>query len=107
MRLDSTLHFSSFRPRIHTSATFKTTKAKCVSSTFKILKDKYSAVMTLEQLAETLSRKPEGLRMALIKNEPWAHELNQVKRYIGRRMYFPTETVAALLDGELTKKGKE
>ncbi|WJF90210.1 hypothetical protein QS306_00515 [Paraburkholderia bonniea] len=58
--------------------------------------------MTLEQLAETLSRKPEGLRMALLKpKERWARELGARKLYIGRRMYFSTETVAALLDGEL------
>jgi hypothetical protein len=54
--------------------------------------------MTLEQLAATLSRKPEGLRMALLKpRDEWARSLNAHKVYIGRRMYFPTETVAALL----------
>ena len=63
--------------------------------------------MTLEQLAATLSRKPEGLRMALLKpKEEWARELNTRKVYIGRRMYFPTEAVATLLDGVLpTKQG--
>jgi len=71
-----------------------------VNSTFEILKEQYGAVMTLEQLAATLSRKPEGLRMALLKpKEEWARELNTRKVYIGRRMYFPTEAVAALLDG--------
>ncbi|NMG56850.1 hypothetical protein [Aromatoleum aromaticum] len=68
--------------------------------TFEILKEKYGAAMTLEQLAATLSRKPEGLRMALLKpKEKWALYLNARKVYIGRRMYFPTEAVAALLDG--------
>lgn len=58
--------------------------------------------MTLEQVAATLSRKPEGLRMALLKsNEAWTHELNNRKVYVGRRMYFPTKYVAALLDGDL------
>ena len=75
-----------------------------MSVTFEILKNKYGAVMTLEQLAEILSRKPEGLRMALIRKESWAQELNQAKRYIGRRMYFPTQVVAVLLDGELIKR---
>ena len=75
-----------------------------MSVTFEILKNKYGAVMTLEQLAEILSRKPEGLRMALIRKESWAQELNQAKRYIGRRMYFPTQAVAVLLDGELIKR---
>ena len=56
--------------------------------------------MTLEQLAKTLSRKPEGLRMALIKHELWARDLNKVKQRIGRRVYFPIESVAALLEGQ-------
>ncbi|HDR9088080.1 TPA: hypothetical protein QDB10_004012 [Burkholderia vietnamiensis] len=66
---------------------------------FDILKDRYGAVMTLEQLAATLSRKPEGLRMALLKpKSEWAYHLNSHKFYVGRRMYFPTEAVAHLLD---------
>lgn len=66
---------------------------------FDILKERYGAVMTLEQLATTLSRKPEGLRMALLKSKSeWARCLNAEKVYIGRRMYFPTEAVARLFD---------
>lgn len=58
--------------------------------------------MTLEQVAATLSRKPEWLRMALLKpKEAWAREMNDRKVYIGRRMYFQTKDVAALLDGDL------
>ncbi|ARK96965.1 hypothetical protein BOC43_21580 [Burkholderia pseudomallei] len=65
---------------------------------FDILKDRYGAVMTLEQLAATLRRRPEGLRMALLKpKSEWAHRLNSHKFYVGRRMYFPTEAVAHLL----------
>ena len=61
--------------------------------------------MTLEQLATTLSRKPEGLRMALLKpKEAWAHEMNAHKVYIGRRMYFQTQAVAALLDGGMATR---
>lgn len=70
-----------------------------MSLTFEILKERYGAVMTLEQLAETLSRKPEGLRMALSRKEPWTKDINTAKVYIGRRMYFPVEAVARLLDG--------
>ena len=70
-----------------------------MSLTFEILKEKYGAVMTLEQLAETLSRKPEGLRMALLRKEPWAEDINRAKVYIGRRVYFPVEIVANLLNG--------
>lgn len=77
-----------------------------MSSTFEILKEQYGAVMTLEQLAVTLSRKPEGLRMALLKpKDDWARALNAHKVYIGRRMYFPTEAVASLLGGALSING--
>ena len=49
----------------------------------------------------TLSRKPEGLRMALLNpKEDWVRELNARKVYLGRRMYFPVEVVASLLNGE-------
>ncbi|MEB0134562.1 hypothetical protein QN362_04365 [Actimicrobium sp. CCC2.4] len=59
--------------------------------------------MTLEQVAAILSRKPEGLRMALLKpKELWAREMNHRKVYIGRRMYFQTKDVALLLDGDLS-----
>jgi hypothetical protein len=70
-----------------------------VSLTLKILKEKYGAVMTLAQLADTLSRRPEGLRMALLRKEPWAGDINRAKVYIGRRVYFPVEVIANLLDG--------
>lgn len=81
-----------------------------MNSTFEILIEQYGVVMTLEQVATTLSRKPEGLRMALLKpKEAWAHEMNHRKVYIGRRMYFQTKDVAALLDGDLSigEKGNE
>ncbi len=41
--------------------------------------------------------------MALLKpKDAWAHEMNHRKVYIGRRMYFQTKDVAALLDGDLS-----
>lgn len=46
--------------------------------------------------------------MALLKpKSEWAHRLNSHKFYIGRRMYFPTEAVAHLLDSgfELQRGG--
>lgn len=70
-----------------------------MSLTLEILKERYGAVMTLEQLAETLSRKPEGLRMALLRKKPWAEDINKAKFYIGRRVYFPVDVVANLLNG--------
>jgi hypothetical protein len=67
--------------------------------TFDILKEKYGPVMTLEQVAETLSRPPESLRMAILSSAPWTIELGASKRYIGRRMYFPIEAVTKTIDG--------
>ena len=40
--------------------------------------------------------------MALLKpKEAWARVMNDRKVYVGRRMYFQTKDVAALLDGHL------
>lgn len=58
--------------------------------------------MTVEQLAQALSRKPSGLRVVLQKpTEPWTFELNRVKQRIGWHIYFPTGAVAALLNGDV------
>lgn len=68
------------------------------------LKDQYGPLMTIAQLAHVLSRKTAGLRAALQNpTEASALRLNQVKRRIGRRIYFPTEVVAALLNGDFDR----
>ena len=72
-----------------------------MKSIIDYLQDKYGSLMTVEQLAHALSLKPSGLRGVLQKpTEPWMFELNRVKRRIGRRIYFPTDAVAALLNGD-------
>ena len=72
-----------------------------MKSTSDHLLEKYGPLMTVEQLAQVLSRKGSGLRGVLQKpTEPWMFELNRVKRRIGRRIYFPTDAVAALLRGD-------
>ncbi|RQT53105.1 hypothetical protein DF050_14160 [Burkholderia cepacia] len=51
-----------------------------MSLMFDILKDRYGAVMTLDQLAAALSRKPEGLRMALLKpKSEWARRIGECR----------------------------
>ncbi|MBK6612612.1 hypothetical protein [Ottowia sp.] len=71
-----------------------------MNSKLEFLRSQYGVVMTLEQLAKALSRKPGGLREALDKpREVWAIRMNARKIYVGRRMYFPVEAVASLLDG--------
>lgn len=72
-----------------------------MNSIIDFLQGKYGSLMTIEQLAQALSRKPSGLRGVLQKpTEPWMFKLNRVKRRIGRRIYFPTDAVAALLNGD-------
>ncbi|MCY1542231.1 hypothetical protein D9M68_779690 [compost metagenome] len=72
------------------------------------LQDQYGLLMTIDQLAVVLCRKPAGLRSALqMSNERWVCELNRVKRRIGRRVYFPTESVAALLNGEFGEEREQ
>lgn len=72
--------------------------------TIEFLQEKYGSLMTVEQLAQALSRKASGLRGVLQKpTEPWMFELNRARRRIGRRIYFPTDTVAALLNGDFDR----
>jgi hypothetical protein len=72
-----------------------------VTSTLTFLLGLYGPVLTIDQLAKTLSRKPGGLRSALQDSDKaWVKSLNARKTRIGRRVYFPTDAVAALLDGE-------
>jgi hypothetical protein len=75
-----------------------------MKSTFEFLQEKYGSLMTVEQLAQALSRKASGLRGVLQKpTEPWMFELNRARRRIGRRIYFPTDAVAALLNGDFDR----
>ena len=80
--------------------------SKFMKSTSDHLLEKYGPLITIEQLAQALSRKSSGLRGVLQKpTEPWMFELNRVKRRIGRRIYFPTAAVAALLNGDFDRCG--
>lgn len=76
-----------------------------MESTIDLLQGKYGSLMTIEQLAQVLSRKPSGLRGVLQKpTEPWMFKLNRVRRRIGRRIYFPTDAVAELLNGDFDRQ---
>lgn len=78
-----------------------------MTSTFAILKDKYSVLLTLPQLAEVLSRSPDGLRISLATSRSeWARHINSTKIHIGRRMYFRTEGIARLIDGQMSVSQK-
>lgn len=72
-----------------------------MNSTLNYLLVRYGPVLTIVQLAETLSRKPAGLRAALQESEAcWVKTLNARKTRIGRRVYFPADVIAALIDGQ-------
>lgn len=75
-----------------------------MSETLDFLRQLYGPVMTVEQLAERLSRKPAGLRAVLGKansGQEWIEVLRANKRTLGRRTYYPIEVVAKVLDGEI------
>ena len=59
--------------------------------------DRYGPLLTLLQLAQMLSRSPDGVRIALRESNPYAERLNAAKVRIGRRIYFRTPDVAQIL----------
>jgi len=73
------------------------------STTLATLKEKYSVLLTLDQLAEILDRSPEGLRISLATSRStWAQSISATKVSIGRRIYFRTEAIARLIDEEFS-----
>lgn len=74
-----------------------------MTATLATLKERYSVLMTLDQLAEILDRSPEGLRISLSTSRSnWAQHINATKVHIGRRIYFRTEAIARLLDEQFS-----
>lgn len=64
------------------------------------LLDRFGPLLSLPQLANVLDRSPDGLRISLRSNNPWAKEINQAKLKVGRRVYFRTSQIAELLDSD-------
>ena len=54
--------------------------------------------MSLSDLAETLKRSVEGVRNGLSKDMDPYRRINATRVRIGRRVYFQTAKIAALLD---------
>jgi hypothetical protein len=74
-----------------------------VTTTLAALKERYSVLLTLDQLAEILDRSPEGLRISLSTSRAdWARHINATKVHIGRRIYFRTEAIAKLIDEQFS-----
>lgn len=74
-----------------------------MTATLATLKERYSVLMTLDQLAEILDRSPEGLRISLSTSRSnWAQHINATKVHIGRPIYFRTEAIARLIDEQFS-----
>lgn len=74
-----------------------------MTATLATLKERYSVLMTLDQLAEILDRSPEGLRISMSTSRSnWAQHINATKVHIGRRIYFRTEAIARLIDEQFS-----
>lgn len=72
-----------------------------MSSTQDALIQQYKTqLLSLEQVAEQLHRSKDGLRITLRGNSALAAKLNSGKVRLGRRLYFKSQAVADLLDGQ-------
>lgn len=70
-----------------------------MTTTLAALKERYSVLLTLNQLSEILDRSPDGLRISLSKSRAdWARHINAAKVHIGRRIYFRADAIAQLID---------
>ena len=73
-------------------------------SNSEFLINKYGPLMTLDDLAEVLKRSVDGLRVCLTKKSPFYRSIAAARVCLGRRLYFSTSAVGAILDGS---KGME
>lgn len=54
-------------------------------------------LLTIAQLAKILNRSPEGFRISLQSSRPWVQRIKATRVRVGRRVYFRTSEVAAIL----------
>jgi len=71
-----------------------------MNATLTYLQNLYGSLMSIEALAKTLDRSPQGLRVSLNSKSDMSNAINTTKRKIGRRVYFKTEGIAKIIDGE-------
>ena len=72
-----------------------------MKNTLNYLQGEYGPLMSLEALAKTLDRSPQGLRVSLNSKTDISDAINEAKRKIGRRIYFKTEKIAQIIDEEV------
>lgn len=68
--------------------------------TENFLLQKYGPLLSLEQLAGLLDRSVDGLRISLSGGGEVADKFNPARKKIGRRIYFVTVRIAAVLDAD-------
>jgi hypothetical protein len=74
-------------------------------TTEQYLLEKYGMLLTLKQLAETLKRSADGLRISLGRSSAFSLAVNATKVRLGRRVYFRASDVARLIDGSSGRHG--
>lgn len=57
----------------------------------------YGPLLNITQLAAILDRSPDGLRITLRSSGEWVNRINSTRLQLGRRVYFRTSEVAAVL----------
>lgn len=71
-----------------------------MNATHIYLLKKFGPLMPLDALAKTLDRSPQGLRVSLNSDSEISQAINSAKKKIGRRVYFKTEQIAQIIDGD-------
>ena len=71
-----------------------------MSTTLEYLYDTYGPLMTMDALAKTLDRTPNGLRAGLSHTSEFSIAVNAAKKKIGRRVYFRSEVIAEIIDDD-------
>jgi protein involved in temperature-dependent protein secretion len=69
-------------------------------TTTEQLTTEYGHLMTQSDLAKILKRSVEALRVGLTRDTEWSKRVNAARRQFGRRVYYRTADIAALIDGE-------
>ena len=64
---------------------------------YDYLVGKYGPVMTLHDLAMTLHRSYDGLRMSLRGHSKFYDAINAARVRMGRRVYFSTKKIAEII----------
>lgn len=69
-------------------------------SNTELLVEKYGVLMSLSDLSATLKRSIEGVRYGLRTDSEFYRKINACRVRFGRRVYFYTVKIAAVLDNE-------